>query len=161
MDLDRLTDLYEIEQLKSRYFRYLDTKAWDQWRRLFTDDVDFALEDPVNPGRTTTKVSGADKLVARVSAALTTAVTVHHGHMPDIEFTGPDEATGVWSMYDWVDDAETGYAFQGWGHYHENYRRADGGTWQISKLRLTRLRSDPIQPKRPVGDRTWPAPWTP
>ena len=160
MDVDRLTDLYAIHQLKSRYFRYLDTKAWDLWRPLFTDDVDFSLEDPSHPGQATATVWGADDLVARVSVALATAVTVHHGHMPDIEFTGPVEATGVWSMYDWVDDADKGYAFQGWGHYHETYRRADTGVWQISKLHLTRLRSDPIEATRPVVDRVWPSPWT-
>jgi hypothetical protein len=81
--------------------------------------------------------------------------------MPDIEFTGPDEATGVWAMYDWVDDADKGYAFQGWGHYYEKYRRDGKGTWQISELRLTRLRSDPVEATRPPGDRPVQTPWTP
>jgi hypothetical protein len=161
VDLERLTDLHAIQQLKSRYFRYLDTKAWDQWRQLFTDDVDFYVEDSVRPGQATSTVSSADELVARVSKALATAVTVHHGHTPDIEFTAPDQATGIWAMYDWVDDAEKGYAVQGWGHYHERYRRRDDGAWQISELRLTRLRSDSVEATRPDGSRVWPAPWTP
>jgi hypothetical protein len=161
VDLERLTDLHAIHQLKSRYFRYLDTKAWDLWRQLFTDDVDFFVEGSVRPGQETSTVSGADAVVARVSKALATAVTVHHGHMPDIEFTAPDEATGIWAMYDWVDDAEKGYAVQGWGHYHERYRRADDGAWQISELRLTRLRSDSVEATRPGGSRAWPPPWTP
>jgi hypothetical protein len=161
VDLERLNDLHAIQQLKSRYFRYLDTKAWDQWRQLFTDDVDFYVEDSVRPGQATSTVSGANELVARVSKALATAVTVHHGHMPDIEFNAPDQATGIWAMYDWVDDAEKGYAVQGWGHYHERYRRRDDGSWQISELRLTRLRSEPVEVTRPGVSRAWPAPWTP
>ena len=27
-----------IETLKAKYFRLLDTKDWDGWRALFTDD---------------------------------------------------------------------------------------------------------------------------
>jgi hypothetical protein len=160
VDQDRLTDLHAIEQLKSRYFRFLDTKAWDLWRQLFTDDLEFYMEESVPPRQTSTRVSGGDEFVSRVSRALATAVTVHHGHMPDIEFTGADQATGVWSMYDWVDDADKGYAVQGWGYYHERYQR-DGGIWRISELRLTRLRSDQIEPTRPAGDRHWPPPWEP
>ncbi len=91
---------------------------------------------------------------------LQTAVTVHHGHMSEIEFTGQNQATGIWSMYDWVDDPEKGYAFQGWGHYHERYRKAPDGRWQISMFRLTRIRTDVVQATRPSGDRPWPPPWT-
>jgi hypothetical protein len=81
--------------------------------------------------------------------------------MPDIEFTGPDEATGVWAMYDWVDDADKGHSFQGWGHYYEKYRKSAGGAWQIAELRLTRLRTDAVEPSRPSGERPWPPPWVP
>jgi hypothetical protein len=161
VDLAQMADLHAIQQLKSRYFRYLDTKEWDRWRSLFTDDVEFYIEDSVHPGQAPSKVSGADNVVERVSRALATAVTVHHGHMPDIEFTGPDEATGVWAMYDWLDDADNGYAVRGWGHYHERYPRIQGGPWQIAELRLTRLRSDIIDPTRPAGGRSLPPPWTP
>jgi hypothetical protein len=153
--------LYAIQQLKARYFRYLDTKAWNLWRPLFTDDLDVYFDDSVLPISTTPVQSGGDKFVAFVSRMLNTAVTVHHGHMPEIEFTSENEAIGVWAMYDWVDNAEKGYAFQGSGHYHEQYRRAPDGRWQISVMRLTRLRTDVVEPTRPAGDRPWPPPWTP
>jgi SnoaL-like domain len=161
VDPDRLSDLYAIGQLKARYFRYLDTKAWDLWRLLFTDDVDVYIEASAEPGQPVSVSSGADSFVARVSSILETAVTVHHGHMPEIEFTGPDEATGVWAMYDWVDNADREYAVQGWGHYHERYRRGTDGVWRISELRLTRLRTDFIEPTSPGDDRHWPPPWRP
>lgn len=161
MEKDRLTDLYVIHQLKSRYFRFLDTKAWDQWRTLFTDDLHFAVEDSLQPGDMTPMRLGGDNFVARVSSALETAITVHHGHMPDIEFIGPHEAVGVWAMNDWVDDSDKGYAMRGWGHYHEKYRKGAGGEWQISELRLTRLRREIIEPTRPDDGREWPPPWTP
>jgi hypothetical protein len=160
VDAERLSDLYAIQQLKSRYFRYLDTKAWDLWRPLFTDDIVFYIEDSALPRETTPILSGGDEFVEFVSRSVATAVTVHQGHMPDIEFAGADQATGVWAMYDWVDDAPNGYAFQGWGHYHEKYRKGADGTWQISELRLTRLRIDVIDPSPADSDRRWPPPWT-
>ena len=161
MESERLNDLYAIQQLKSRYFRFMDTKAWDAWRSLFTDDVDIYFDNSALPNSTAPVRSGGDNFVSFVSRLLETAVTVHHGHMPDIEFTGPDHATGVWAMYDWVDDAEKGYAFQGSGHYHETYRKAADGRWQIAEMRLTRLRTDVVEATRPAGDRPWPPPWTP
>ena len=161
MELERLGDLSAIHHLKSRYFRYMDTKAWDQFRLLFTDDVDIYFDNSVLPKDTGPVQSGGDNFVAFVSRMLETAVTVHHGHMPDVGFTDPDHATGVWAMYDWVDDAEKGYAFQGWGHYHEKYRKGADGRWRISEMRLTRIRTEAIEATRPAGDRPWPPPWTP
>ena len=81
--------------------------------------------------------------------------------MPEIEFTGPDEATGIWAMYDWVDDFEKGYATKGAGHYHEKYLKGDDRGWQISELRLTRLRTDLLDPTVPTGPRNWPGVWNP
>jgi len=157
---DRQDDLYAIQQLKSRYFRYLDTKQWDLWRSLFTDDLVFFIEDSALPRETTPEQIGGDEFVSSVSATLEKAVTVHHGHMPDIEFSGPDQATGVWAMYDWVDNPDRGFAIQGSGHYHEKYRRDADGNWRIAELRLTRLRTDVVASSRPGGERPWPLPWT-
>jgi len=36
-----------------------------------------------------------------------------------------------------------GDTIRGYGHYHEEYRKEKGG-WRISKLKLTRLRVDPL-----------------
>jgi 3-phenylpropionate/cinnamic acid dioxygenase small subunit len=33
-----LEDVEQIKELKARYFRFFDTKQWDRWRGLFTDD---------------------------------------------------------------------------------------------------------------------------
>jgi hypothetical protein len=159
MESERSADVLSIEQLKSRYFRYLDTKQWDRWRTLFTDDLVFYVDESALPTVTTPTTTGGDSFVAYVSRALQTSVTVHHGHMPDIEFDGPRAATGVWAMYDWVDDAERSHAFHGWGHYHEHYRKGSDGAWRIAELRLTRLRVDAVEPTRPAGERPWPPPW--
>lgn len=66
--LDAATTLCEIEaikQLKARYCRYLDTKQWDDWRQLFTDD--FVSDTSPSGGRL---ITGADEFVAYVRNAL-------------------------------------------------------------------------------------------
>lgn len=156
---ERLGDLTAIHTLKARYLRYVDTKQWASLRDLFTDDFVFYLENAATPTATEPQRTSADEFVESVSKMLQHAVTVHHGHMPEIEFTGPRTATGIWSMYDWVDDASVGRAFQGSGHYHEEYVKGDDGSWRIKQMRLTRLRVDPLEPTHPPGDRPWPPPW--
>ena len=99
-----------IKQLKARYFRLMDTKQWDAYRQVFTDDMAFYFESQAAP----TATSG-DEFVAFVRSRLATALTVHHGHMPEIELTSPDSARGVWAMFDWVDDPDQHRAFQGFG----------------------------------------------
>ena len=45
MNADTIADIEEIKQLKARYFRLMDTKQWDEWADLFTDDLDTWFED--------------------------------------------------------------------------------------------------------------------
>ena len=76
---------------------------------------------------------------------LADAVTVHHGHMPEITLTSDTTAAGVWAMEDtirWPD----GTKLHGFGHYHETYERADG-TWRIASSTLTRLLVDFAAPE--------------
>ena len=152
----RLTHIEAIKQLKARYFRLMDTKQWAEYRDVFTDDMVFQFETQDRSTATT-----GDDFVAFVSGRLGTAVTAHHGHMPEIEVTSERTATGVWAMYDWVDDPDNDRAFQGFGHYHEEYRLCADGKWRIAKLRLSRLRVEqvppsagPVQTKTPAGAHT-------
>ncbi len=132
-----MDDLEAIKQLKARYFRLMDTKQWDAWRDLFTEDA-VLQASPDSEER----FEGRDEIVAKVSHVLRDAVTVHHGHMPEIEIHG-DTASGVWAMDDFVEMPQL--VLHGWGHYHEEYAREDG-RWRIRSSRLARLRLD-IQPK--------------
>jgi hypothetical protein len=63
--------------------------------------------------------------------------------MPELRFTGQENANGIWAMFDWVDSSGIGgTSMQGFGHYHEHYVKGDDGSWRIKELRLTRLRTD-------------------
>src|SRR5438270_9654085 len=128
-------DIEAIKQLKARYFRMMDTKDWDGMREVFADDV---LIDTTDSGGRV--VAGADEFMAGLREILKDVLTVHHGHMPEIELTSATTATGVWAMEDrlrWPDGRE----LHGAGHYHEEYEKVDG-RWNIKKMTLTRLRND-------------------
>jgi uncharacterized protein (TIGR02246 family) len=129
--LQRLTDIEAIKQLRSRYSRAVDTKDWEVFGASFTGDARLSSEGGVHEGR--------DAIVASVSGALATAVTVHHQHTPDIELTGPDTATGIWAMEDLVRIGD--FELHGFGHYTEEYQRTPEG-WRIRSSTLTRLRVD-------------------
>ena len=136
----RLVAIEEIKNLKARYFRFLDTKQWEEWGSVFADDVVMEIPeaDAVMRGR-------AD-VVKYVSAALERSTSVHHGHMPEIEITGVDTARGVWAMSDYVEWSKkdgTAAGLRGYGHYLEGYVR-ENGEWRIAELRLERLRIDPL-----------------
>jgi SnoaL-like protein len=132
----QLFEIEAIKQLKARYFRLLDTKQWDELRAIFTDDATFAFrEDPDD-------TESVESVVARWSAFLTPARTVHQGHTPEIELLGDDRAHGIWAMVDyveWPEEDGVRKGMEGHGHYHEDYAKVDG-EWKIARLRLTRLR---------------------
>ena len=74
------------------------------------------------PGVIGTDVRGRDAIVRGVQKALEGTRTVHHGHMPEIEITGPTTARGIWAMYDYVS----------WGDERDlihdpKYRKGDAG----------------------------------
>jgi ketosteroid isomerase-like protein len=127
-------DIESIKQLKARYFRTMDTKDWDAMRRVFTDDL---VADTSAAGGNV--VEGADEFVAFLRATLADAVTVHQGHMPEIELTSATTATGVWALHDLV--IWNGTRLEGYGHYHETYEKLSDG-WHIKSLTLTRLHAD-------------------
>src|SRR5690606_35420468 len=79
-----------------------------------------------------------------IAEALAGAVSIHHGHMPEIEILSADQAAGIWAMEDrifWPSNNPTVMGLEslhGYGHYHEKYRRVDG-RWLIQSLKVTRL----------------------
>lgn len=128
-------DLEAIRQLKARYFRTMDMKDWEGMRAVFADDV---VMDTTSSGGGV--ISGADAFVAFLRVTLQDVVTVHHGHMPEIEITSPTTARGIWAMQDLL-KWPNGTQLHGYGHYHETYEKIDGA-WRIKTSTLTRLRMD-------------------
>jgi uncharacterized protein (TIGR02246 family) len=135
--LQMLLDIEAIKRLKARYFRTLDTKAWDEFADVFTDDVRIDVDGFTFEGRAS--------FVDQLKEILATTSTVHHGHMPEITVVDADHATGIWAMMDYLVFAGEApqKGFYGYGHYHETYVK-QAGQWRISKTELLRLRVDPF-----------------
>jgi uncharacterized protein (TIGR02246 family) len=137
-DSERLADVEEIKQLKARYFRCMDTKDWEGFRAVFAPDVTVDISaDGMGV------IAGVDNFLEFLEPILREVVTVHHGHMPEIEITSPTTATGIWAMEDHLQfgPEETLQELHGYGHYHETYVKLDG-RWHIQSTKLTRLRLD-------------------
>ncbi|MBV8463716.1 MAG: nuclear transport factor 2 family protein [Acidimicrobiales bacterium] len=135
-------DTAAICRLKARYFRTMDTKDWDGMRAVFTDDVVMDLTEAGGG-----VMAGADAFLAFLEETLDGAVTVHHGHMPEIELTSDVTATGIWALNDVV-IWPNGMRLDGYGHYHETYEKTAEG-WRISSSKLTRLHADLRVPEAP------------
>jgi hypothetical protein len=146
--IDYAQQLWEIEQikiLKARYFRLMDFKEWDEWADLFTEDC-------IMDNSTNDKMVGREAIKS-VGNTLAEILTVHHGHMPDIELTSPTTAKGVWAMEDrlTIPDPENSddlnkaalmpYILWGFGYYFEDYIKCDDGKWRIKSTTLKRLLS--------------------
>ena len=138
--MDDVDDVEAIKRLKARYFRTMDTKDWDGMREVFTDDV--VMDTTASGGGL---VTGADEFMAFLRSTLADAVTVHQGHMPEIEITSPTTATGIWALHDRI-QWPNGMRLEGFGHYHETYEK-HGGAWRIASSTLTRLHMDLTQPE--------------
>jgi uncharacterized protein (TIGR02246 family) len=128
-------DIEAIRQLKARYFRTMDTKDWTAMRDVFTDDV---VMDTSDAGGET--ITGADAFVTYLERVIGPATTVHQGHMPEIDLVSDTTATGIWALHDVV-IFPGGARLDGYGHYHETYRKVDA-EWRIASSRLTRLHVD-------------------
>lgn len=152
-DTEKLLAIEEIKKLKARYFRAVDTKDIELFRSVFVEDVicDFrgSATDPATginyaPEATAEAHTSVKTVLDGAEAFFSTVISVHHGHMPEIEIIGTDTAKGIWAMVDLLQFTTPGSpakGMDGYGHYHETYVKL-GGEWKIKTLKLTRLRLD-------------------
>lgn len=143
MELSRLEEIEEIKKVKARYFRLMDQKRWNEWKELFTEDVTAvyhgAPRGSQGEEQAALRCDGRENLVAKVSSLLANVVSMHHGHMPEIEVTSPTTATGIWAMFDYLRFPSS--TLKGYGHYEEDYVK-EAGAWKIKRILLTRLHCD-------------------
>ncbi len=133
-DTPDFADWLAIANLKAAYCRLLDTKDWEGWGQLVTED--FRLDVSASGGDV---LQGRENVLASVRSSIGNAKTAHQVHSPEITIDG-DSATAIWPMQDRVVWGES-RALTGYGHYHERYvRTADG--WRIAEQKLTRLQMD-------------------
>jgi hypothetical protein len=151
--LEQLIALEKIKALKARYCRFVDTKAWDRLRQLFTENARFEGLGSAPLG------ANLSTFIEGITARFLEATSVHHCHTPEIAFVRADVARGIWAMEDYVQwppnfevrEVPGHPGFFGYGHYEEEYVET-AGEWRISFLRLTRIRFDAL-PHNHAGPR--------
>jgi len=128
-------DIEAIRQLKARYFRLMDTKDWDALAQVFTEDV--TIDVSGEGGGVTHTVA---EYIPFLRANIEEVITVHHGHMPEIELTSATTARGIWALEDqlWWPQGGPLKHMHGFGHYHETYEKTDDA-WRIKTMTITRL----------------------
>ena len=132
MTLEELLARHELEELIFAYCRHFDLNEPERVAALFTDDavVDYGPEFP--------DVVGAAAIEDAVAGSLERifAATSHHVSNIQLEFDGPDAATGQTYLYAWHRYRDGSPDGELWGRYEHRFRRTAAG-WRISSLRLT------------------------
>jgi hypothetical protein len=140
--LQRLLDIEDIKQLKGRYCYCVAHETWDEFKSLFTEDLQFTTPDgTLHDGREVFWAFHIENLqIPKIWGVV-------HCYTPMITITGPDTATGIWGMSDvhiWPGEGRPHVGHIGYGHYHEDYvRQADG--WRFKRIRVDYQRFDPLE----------------
>src|ERR1700759_469943 len=80
--VDKLLAIEEIKRLKSKYFWGLDHKNWEFWQReVWAPDARLIVPEASRD------CVGIEAILAYVRESTADQVSVHHGHMPNIEIT--------------------------------------------------------------------------
>lgn len=142
--LQQLSDLEEIRTLKHRYYRAIDTADEALLSNLFTDDVSVEYRG----GTYLVRLQGREKMLDFLMSSFhSDAVAMHHGHMPDIGFTGEDSAEGLWYLEDVFISLERQQITAGSAFYRDKYLRVDG-EWKIAHTEYDRI-MEVVEPIRP------------
>ncbi len=120
-------DIDEIERVKYRYLRALDTKHWDEFAETLTEDI---VGDYGSSLGEEHRFTDRDSLVEFMRTSMPAGVlTEHRVTHPEIDVDG-DEATGTWYLQDRVIVPEFNFMLYGAAFYHDRYRRTPDG-WRI------------------------------
>jgi hypothetical protein len=122
-------DRWQIEQVKYRYLRAVDTRDWAALADTLTDDVRAEYGSKVE-GRALTFTNRTD-LIGYLSEAMGPGlISEHRVDHPIIEISG-DEATASWYLQDKILIPEFDVLIIGAAFYADTYRRTSDG-WRIS-----------------------------
>ncbi|MEZ4334814.1 MAG: nuclear transport factor 2 family protein [Myxococcota bacterium] len=149
--LARLVAIQEIEQLKARFMRCVDTKDLVCLRdevfapgaeiRFIGSDYEFAAS-----GWTAIEKLYQDGFSAQKFG-------MHHAHTPEITVDG-QTARGKWYLHDVFVNLEEGWTLQGSALYDDTYAKIDG-RWRIMYSTYRRLweETTPRDPRTRLGSK--------
>jgi len=153
--LEQLNDIEDIKQLKARYCRLIDQKNWEELEANFVLDATIEIAGAPGGANDTKQFSSAHAFVESLQQLMAPLVSVHQVHAPEIEILGPETAKGTWTISDRLvfPDGSPLKILQGWGIYHEIYRK-ESGCWRFVSVRLERLLVEPTESTFPNDAKT-------
>ena len=144
--IEQLNDIEDIKQLKARYCRLIDQKKWDELQSNFLKDAVIEISGAPGGADDTQKFTSAREFIEALQKLMGPLVSVHQVHAPEIELSDERNARGTWAVADRLlfPSGSPLRVLQGWGIYHESYRKTSG-RWQIASVRLERLLVEPVE----------------
>jgi hypothetical protein len=121
-------DIEDIQRVKYRYLRALDTKHWDEFADTLTEDVIGDYGESL--GETHHFTDRATLVEFMRTSMPAEVITDHRVTHPEIDVDG-DEATATWYLQDKVIVPKFDFMLIGAGFYRDRYRRTTDG-WKIS-----------------------------
>lgn len=129
-----LEDRAELQELVARYGRLVDDRDLAGVADLYTADAVF--------DSTHGPISGRDAVIEYYRGQLSRyGMSYHYPHSHAIEFTGPDEATGIVSAHAELAIGDTAFVVA--LRYLDDYRR-EGGRWLFHRRRALQLYAAPL-----------------
>lgn len=133
--IDRLVAIEDIQQLKARYMRCIDTKDLACLRdSVFTPEAELYFKG----GDYEIAVKGWAEIEKFYREAFTPQkFGMHQVHTREIAIDG-DSATGIWYLHDVFINLEESWTLQGSALYRDEYAKREG-QWRIAKSTYQRL----------------------
>ena len=125
-----LEEVEAIKRLKYRYWRHLDLKEWDDLATCFAADATVSYGDGKYSFR------GVDAIMSFLRDGLGKergSVTIHQGHHPEIDLTGPTTATGTWALYNYMFNEKQNRGIRIGAYYRDEYAKLDG-QWKFKHI---------------------------
>jgi hypothetical protein len=136
---NKLEIIEEIRQKKAAYCRFLDTKKFNEWGKLFIPEAKVTMFDV--EGNLLYGFDSFEELKGPTVELFSVTQTIHQVHNMEVEFISETEASVIWSMEDMhINSPESNQPFKtlhGYGHYYETWKLV-GNEWLIARVELRR-----------------------
>lgn len=127
MDLRSLADKLEIQEQLARYARGLDTRDWELWKSVFTEDA------TIDYSRSGVNIGGRDEVAEFLADAFTSIAWATH-HVTNVEIDLDGDRAHVRAMFfnpmqlpGMAEPSSTG------GYYLHEFERTPEG-WKSTRL---------------------------
>ena len=125
-DVQHLKDLEAIKRLKHAYFRAIDSADLNLLAEVLHTNVSAHFIG----GTYEWTIDGCEEYLEAIANSFNAEVVCqHHGHHPEIDIVGENEARGVWYLHDLFYDLRSRKLTHGTAFYKDHYVREAGKWW--------------------------------